>query len=284
MTRRQPTIWPTSGPAPVAVAVGSIAATFERQTGQQLGAQRLWRVESALTPMVRDMGLATLDELAGRLTGEGSAALTQKVVDALLNQETSFFRDPATLDTVADAAAARHAADPRRRLRIWSSGCSAGQEPLSLAILLDERGLHESAYDIIATDVSVESIARAKTGLYTQFEIQRGMAMGRMITWFDGNDTSWSANRDLLRRIQYRTHNLVFDPPPPGVFDLILCRNVMLYFAADVRRRVLDTLAGALRPNGLLVMGAGETTIGQTERLEPSKQWRGTYSLTDQPH
>lgn len=284
MSRERATVWTDGGATPVAVAIGTIAATFERQTGQLLGPQRLWRVESALTPLVRDIGLTTLDELAARLTGDGCAALTQKVVDALLNQESSFFRDPATLDTVADAALAMRAAHPDRRLRIWSSGCSAGQEPISLAILLDERGLDESAYDIIATDVSVESVARAKTGTFTQFEIQRGLAMGRMITWFDGNDTSWTANRDLLRRIQYRTHNLVFDPPPPGLFDLILCRNVMLYFSPEVRRSVLGTLADALRPSGLLVMGAGETTIGQTDRFEPSKQWRGTYVRSDQPH
>ncbi|MBM3926935.1 MAG: protein-glutamate O-methyltransferase CheR [Sphingomonadales bacterium] len=273
-----------SEPIKVTRAVSAIAAEFERQTGQVLATQRLWRVDSALTPLLRDHGLKTLDQLALRVSTGVEPALTQKVVDALLNQETSFFRDRATLDMVADAVVEMRSAAPTRRLRIWSAGCASGQEPLSLAILLDERGIGDTACDIVATDVSADSIARAKTGEYSQFEIQRGMPMGRMITWFAGDDATWSARRDLVMRIQYRTHNLVFESPPPGKFDLILCRNVMLYFAPDVRRRVLGTLADALRPYGLLVMGAGETTIGQTDRFEPSDRWRGTYTPSDRSH
>lgn len=275
---------PPASASAVSPAVSVIAAAFERQTGQILGSQRLWRVDSTLHPLLRDLGLQSVEQLAARVTGGGDGGLVQKVVDALLNQETSFFRDPGTLDMVADAIVAMRAADSDRRLRIWSAGCSTGQEPLSISILLEERGIDASAYDIVATDVSVDAIARAKAGSYTQFEIQRGLAMGRMVGWFDGADTTWSARRELVQRVQYRTHNLVFDPAPPGLFDVILCRNVLLYFAPDVRRRVLGTLADALRPTGLLVMGAGETTIGQTDRLDPSRRWRGGYVRTDRPH
>ncbi|KQN25956.1 chemotaxis protein CheR [Sphingomonas sp. Leaf33] len=262
----------------------AIATIFEQRTGQLLGEQRLWRVDSALNPLLRDLKLATLDQLAVRLKSGAEPMLTQKVVDALLNQESSFFRDPATIDMVVDAIVAMHDAAPGRRLRIWSAGCATGQEPLSLAIRLDERGIDPAGYDIVATDVSVESIARARAGTYTHFEIQRGLSMGRMIAWFDGDDTTWTARPELVRRIQYRTHNLVYDTPPAGVFDVILCRNVMLYFSAEVRRRLLDTLADSLRPSGLLVMGAGETTLGQTDRFDPSQAWRGAYVRTDRPH
>ena len=261
-------------------AVQKIAAIFERRTGQLLGAQRLWRVESALTPMLRDLGMTTLAQLATTLSSAGDVVLVQRVVDALLNHETSFFRDAAALNTLADAALAMHKAAPERRLRIWSAGCSTGQEPLSLAILFEERGIPAHALDMIATDVSADAIARAREASYSQFEIQRGLPMGRMIAWFECDDRTWTAHRELVHRIQFRTHNLVFDPPPAGIFDIILCRNVMLYFAQDVRRQLLSTLADALRPTGLLVLGAGETVIGQTDRFDPSPEWRGTYCRT----
>ncbi|MFD1788824.1 CheR family methyltransferase [Sphingomonas floccifaciens] len=267
--------------AGTAAAIRTIATMFERRTGQLLGQQRMWRVESALSPMLRDLDMKSLAQLSVRLNAAGEEPLVQRVVDALINHETSFFRDAPVFTMVADAAVALHAAAPDRRLRIWSAGCSTGQEPLSLAMMLDERGLPDTAYDIIATDVSADAVARARQGSFTQFEIQRGLPMMRMITWFDGDDRSWTAKRELVGRIQFRTHNLVFDAPPPGHFDVILCRNVLLYFAQDVRRQVFSMFADALRPSGLLVLGAGETVIGQTDRFDPSTQWRGAYTRVD---
>lgn len=264
-------------------AMNMITALVEQRTGQQIAANRAWRIETALKPILRAEGLETLDDMVAKLIAARGCELSDRVVDAILNQETSFFRDTAVLDTVADALAALQAAAPQRRLRIWSAGCATGQEPLSLAILLAERGMDKGARapEIIATDVSTSALARAKAGVYTQFEIQRGLPVRRMIEWFESSGGDWVAKPDLVRRIQYRQHNLAADPPPPGKFDVILCRNVLLYFSVPLRRRVFDTLGQAARAETLLVLGAGETVIGQTEQFAPSTDFRGFYRVVD---
>lgn len=260
-----------------------IAALLEQRTGQQIAANRAWRIETALKPVLRERGLATLDELVAQLIGARTGELADKVVDALLNQETSFFRDVAVLDMIADAARALYAEAPGRRLRVWSAGCSTGQEPLSLAMLFSEKieALGGQLPEIIATDISPAALTRARSGRFSQFEIQRGLPVRRMMTWFDTVGGDWVAKPELVRKVQFRQHNLTADPAPPGRFDLILCRNVMLYFSLPLRRQVFDTLASAIRPGGFLVLGAGETVIGQTEHFAPSEEYRGFYKACD---
>ncbi|TKD50898.1 CheR family methyltransferase [Sphingomonas baiyangensis] len=254
-----------------------IAALLERHTGQQIGAGRAWRIDSALKPLLRAHGLDTLDQLAAGLLRDGDAALKAEVVDALLNQESSFFRDFGVIEQIGIAASQMQAAHPSRRLRLWSAGCSTGQEPLSIAMLLDEMHRDAPAPDICATDVSASAIQRARSGRFSQFEVQRGLAIQRMIRWFEPAGDDWVARPELLARVQFRRHNLVVDPALPGRFDIILCRNVLFYFSPPVRRQVFATLAGALRPGGVIVLGASETVIGQTDLLEPSTAYRGFY-------
>lgn len=264
-------------------AMNMISALLEQRTGQQIAANRAWRIETALKPLLRERGLASLDQLVAQLVATRTGDLGDQVVDALLNQETSFFRDAAVLDMIAEATQAFQAEAPGRKIRLWSSGCSTGQEPLSLAMLFDEKGMGEgpSAPEIVATDVSPAALARARAGRYSQFEIQRGLPVRRMMTWFDGAGGDWVARPELLRRIQFRQHNLTADAPPAGKFDVVLCRNVMLYFSQDVRRDVFDILAAAVRPGGLLVLGAGETVIGLTDRFKPCDKFRGFYRAVE---
>lgn len=272
------TVMPRVAPASAPSANAMIATLLEQRTGQQIDATRAWRIETALKPLLRQLKLTTLDELIAQLILARTGDLSDQVVDALLNQETSFFRDAAALDQVADAARELQREAPHKRLRIWSAGCATGQEPFSLAILFAERELsHGQLPEIIATDVSAGALARAKTGRFTQFEIQRGLSVRRMMRWFEGEDTDWTALPELLRRVRFHPHNLVSDPAPPGSFDIVLCRNVLLYFSAPLRRQVFDRLARVLRPGGLLVLGAGETVIGQTDRFVPSEAFRGFY-------
>ncbi|WP_448665024.1 CheR family methyltransferase [Sphingomonas sp. CJ20] len=275
---------PEPGGMASSAAMTLIAALLEQRTGQQIAANRAWRIETALKPVLRERGLATLDELAGQLVTARMGALADHVVDALLNQETSFFRDAAVLDMIADAAQAAHAANPDRRIRIWSAGCSTGQEPLSLAMLFSERGMLDvpaRTPEIVATDISPSAIARARSARFSPFEIQRGLAVRRMVQWFDSVGGEWVAHPELVRRLQFRQHNLTGDPVPAGKFDIILCRNVLLYFSLEMRRRVFETLASAVRPGGLLVLGAGETVIGLTDRFRPSDMYRGCYVATE---
>lgn len=263
--------------SPQLCAEDVIADLLERRTGQQIAPSRGWRLETTLTPLLRELGIAALDDLVKVLVAASDGTLADRVVDALLNQETSFFRDPAVLDTVAAAAQALHARAPGRRLRIWSTACSNGQEPLSLAILLHERGIDPNAVEIMATDVSTGAVARARSGKYSQFEIQRGLSMHRMVAWFEGQGADWSTRPDLLQHIKFRQHNLIADAPLAGRFDIVLCRNLLLYFSAELRHAAFERLADALRVGGLLVLGASETVTDQTDRFVPSPEWRGLY-------
>lgn len=246
---------------------------LEVRTGQQIDSNRRWRIETALKPSMRDTGHDTLEGLAAAVRADRHGPLADRVVDELLNQESSFFRDAAVFDAVAEAIAAVPAT---RRARIWSAGCSTGQEPLSLAMMFAEK-LDDSMPEIVATDVSEAALARAKAGRYTQFEIQRGLPIRRMMQWFDTVDGEWVAHPGLTRLVSFRRMNLVADPLPIGRFDVILCRNVLLYFSLDLRRKVLARLAQVMRPDGVLVLGAGETVIGQTDAFRPSQRFRGLY-------
>lgn len=270
-------------PTPSSSAMNMIAALLEQRTGQQIAANRAWRIETALKPLLRMRGLNTLDDLVAQLMMSRTGELADMVVDALLNQETSFFRDHAVLDMVADAAAELQAEAGTRRLRIWSAGCSTGQEPYSLSMLFEERGIAACSTppEIVATDISPAALTRARSGRYSQFEIQRGLSIHRMMKWFDGGDGDWAANPELTRKVQFRQHNLAGDPPPPGKFDIVLCRNVLLYFSGALRKQVFDRLSQAVRPGGYLVLGAGETVIGQTELFTPSDKYRGFYNLVE---
>ncbi|MFA6115655.1 MAG: protein-glutamate O-methyltransferase CheR [Sphingomonas sp.] len=261
-------------------ALNVLAALLESRTGQQIAANREWRIETALKPLMRERGHETLDELVGEVLR--SPTVGDHVVDALLNQESSFFRDAAVLDMIAEAVDAMRAEGLTRRVRIWSAGCSLGQEPLSLAMLFSERDEATGALspEIVATDVSEAALSRARSGRYSQFEIQRGLPIRRMMQWFDPVGGDWVAKPELVRQISFRKLNLVADPLPIGRFDIILCRNVLLYLSASLRTRVFDRLAEVARPGALLVLGAGETVIGQTEAFRPSPRYRGLYEPT----
>ncbi len=262
-------------------AAGTLIALLEARAGQTLTSDRAWRIETALKPLLRERGLDTLDQLVARLLSDRDTDIGDRIVEALLNGETSFFRDPAAFDTVLDAIPAR----PARRARVWSAGCSTGQEPLSLAMLFAERAADADAAlpEIVATDLSETALARAQSGLYSQFEIQRGLPIRRAMRWFEAQPSSdWLASSTLLRMVAYRRLNLIDERWSVGTFDVILCRNVLLYLAPPLKAAVFARLAESLRPGGLLILGAGETVIGQTRLFEPSRTVRGAYARTGQ--
>jgi chemotaxis protein methyltransferase CheR len=262
-------------PALQAGAMNMLAGLLESRTGQQIAANRAWRIETALKPVMRARSIASLEALVSEMNGPQGGALCDAVVDAMLNQESSFFRDAGVLEQVAAMLA-----EVPGRARIWSAGCSTGQEPLSMAMLLTEACAANPSLifpEILATDVSEPVLVRARAGRFSQFEVQRGLPVRRMMRWFEQDAADWVAAPYLVRNISYRRHNLIADPPPAGRFDAILCRNVLLYFSAAQRRDVFEKLVGALRPGGVLVLGAGETVIGQTDAFAPSQRYRGLY-------
>ncbi len=258
------------------VALNVFSALLEARTGQQIASYRSWRIDTALKPVLRDRKLDTLDQLVAMLLDGQDASVGDQIVDALVNQETSFFRDAPVFDLLVEAVAARE--QEGRRVRIWCAGCSTGQEPLSLAMLFAERAeTGKPMPEIVATDVSDAAVSRARSGKFNQFEIQRGLPIRRMMRWFDADGNDWLAKPELTKLVAARRQNLVADRPPPGQFDIVLCRNVLLYLSPATKAEVFDRFATAIRPGGLLVLGAGETVIGQTRLFEPSRRLRGFY-------
>lgn len=258
-----------------------LAELLEARTGQKLAPNRRWRIGSALSGLYREHGLAGADELIGLLSRSREASLARRVVEALLNNETYFFRDRAVFDQlslqVLPLLAERRGSD--KRLSIWSVGCSTGQEALSLAMMILEQGARwaDWSLDIVGTDVSESMVELARSGCYTQFQIQRGLAVTQMLRWFDETPDGWRAKDSLRRKVRFEVHNLLDQPPAQGRFDLILCRNVLLYFDGPTRGRAFERLAAALAPGGRLVLGGGETVIGQTDRFTPDTDLTGVY-------
>jgi chemotaxis protein methyltransferase CheR len=259
-----------------------LASLLEQRTGQQLAPSRRWRIGSALSGLFREHGISTVDQLIALLTQSREASLARRVVEALLNNETYFYRDRAMFDLLNQRVLPELAKrrETTRRLSIWSVGCSTGQELYSLAMMLAEQGSrwHGWTFDLIGTDVSESVIEMARKGTYTQFQIQRGLGVAQMLQWFREVPEGWQIDEKLRRMVQFEVHNML-DPPPcqAAKFDLVLCRNVMLYFEGPNRARAFDRLGSALAPDGWLMLGAGETVIGQTERFVPDPEVTGLY-------
>ncbi|NIJ08891.1 chemotaxis protein methyltransferase CheR [Sphingomonas vulcanisoli] len=261
------------------IAISALAGLLERRTGQQLNANRRWTIETALKPLLRDLGLETLDGLVIRLNGDDRSPLADKIVDAMLNHETFFFRDLAAFDHFAtEGLGLIHAARAeRRRLRVWSAGCSTGQEAYSLSMAIAQQTRFQGwDLGIFATDVSGEAIARARSGLFTQFEVQRGLPITTLMRQFDPDGEQWRVKANVRAPITFLQHNLL-SPPPPGRFDAILCRNVLLYFSLERRKAVLARLREAIAPDGVLMLGAGETVLGLGDCFTADPQVRGVY-------
>ncbi len=260
-----------------------LAGLLEARTGQQLTMSRRWRIETALSALLRERGIATLDELITILVMGKEPSLSQEVVEALLNNETYFFRDRAPFDLLARYALPEllQRRAKNRRVRIWSAGCSTGQEVYSLAMLFAEDAEKWRGWtiDILGSDVSTHCIERARVGTYTQFEVQRGLGINQMIKWFEETDDGWRAAEALRRPLRFQVHNILEPPPHPGDFDIVLCRNVLLYLGPEKKALAFERLASSMAEDGWLMLGAGETVIGQTNKLGADIKARGLYRL-----
>ncbi len=262
-----------------------LAGLLEARTGQQLTMNRRWRIETALSALLRERGISTLDELITILVMGKEPGLSNQVVEALLNNETYFFRDRSPFDLLSrhalpEVAKKRHST---RKIRIWSAGCSTGQEVYSIAMLFAEDPAQWRGWtvDILGSDVSETVVDRARRGLYTQFEVQRGLGINQTIRWFEECPDGWRAVEDLRKSVRFQVHNILEPPPHPGDFDIVLCRNVLLYLTGDKRTLAFERLASAMAPDGWLMLGAGETVIGQTNRFGADVNARGLYRRLD---
>jgi chemotaxis protein methyltransferase CheR len=259
-----------------------LASLLEARTGQQLATNRRWRIEAALASIVRERGFDSVDQLIARVASRADPGLTEVVIESLLNNETYFFRDKLPFDLLLGGPVKRleRARAATKRLSIWCAGCSSGQEAYSLAMSFADERLRWQGWtiEIVGTDLSKAAIARAKAGIYSQFEVQRGLPVMQMIRWFEelgGGD--WRISQQLRDQVRFEARSISESPPRPGKFDIILCRNLLLYFAPDMRRLAFNRLAEACQPDGALMLGAGETVLGQTERFISDADCRGLY-------
>lgn len=259
-------------------AIRQLEVLLEERAGHVLGNGRLSRMETLLQPLAADHG--SIELMLARALLPEHPGLGDRVVEALLNHESFFFRDPEAFAGMMDVLGSRlrAARASRRRLRIWSAGCSTGQEVYSLAIATadDPDRWRGWTIDLLGTDLSAAALAQADAGRYNRFEIQRGLSADQVRRWFEEDGKGWRACPQLRAGARFARHNLR-DPSPDGPFDLILCRNVMLYLLPAVRDRVLERLHRALAPDGLLMLGAGETVIGRNACFEPDPVARGLY-------
>lgn len=261
-----------------------IALIYER-SGISLTADKAYLVEGRLMPLVRQAGLRDLGALVAQLRAGGPRdELVRSVVESMTTHESSFFRDTGVFDHLARTVLPE-LAGPRgnaRRLRVWSAACAFGQEPLSCAMLLTEQGLADPGFEIVATDLSGAAIARCRDGLYSSFEIERGLSEERRRRWFRSEGQSWRVSPDLARRIQYRTHNLLHDDVMLGRFDIVFIRNVLIYFDRPTRQRVLGAVCRHLADDGILIVGGTEDPSDLGLGLEMTGG-RGFYRLAQLP-
>jgi len=254
---------------------------LKERSGLMLSAEKQYLVESRLTPLVRKAGLASLGELVARLKANNERLIAD-VVEAMTTNESFFYRDKIPFDHFRDAIVPglMAARTRERRLRIWCAAASTGQEPYSLAMCLKEsKGrLGSWRVEILGTDISTEVLEKAKAGVYSQFEVQRGLPIQMLVKYFSQVGDTWQIAPDVRAMVQYRPLNLLADFAHLGRFDVIFCRNVLIYFDQDTKISVLNRIAKLLEPDGYLVLGAAETVVGLTDAFRPVADKRGLYA------
>jgi chemotaxis protein methyltransferase CheR len=257
-----------------------IARLVKARSGLILTPDKCYMLESRLGPMLRREGLASLDALAQRLRDPRSGMLAEAVTEALTTNESSFFRDGKPFEhlrrILPRLAAARPPGVP---LRIWSAACSTGQEAYSVAMTVAELGaeLGERRVEILGTDIAQEVLQRAREGCFTQFEVQRGLPVRQLVKHFRQEHGRWHISASLRAMVRFERWNLLAELKPLGRFDLIFCRNVLIYFDPPTKRQVLSGLATQLAPDGALYLGGAETVLGLTDALVPMAGERGVY-------
>ena len=253
---------------------------LRKRSGLDLAADKQYLVESRLTPLARKAGFSGIGDLVQKMKNV-AAALTVDVVEAMTTNETFFFRDKTPFDhlreTVIPALVEARAA--RRNLRIWCAAGSTGQEPYSIAMCLKEAGAALSGWrtEIVATDLSLAVLEKSKAGIFSQFEVQRGLPIQLLVKYFTQIGDLWQLNADIRGMVQHRQLNLLQDFSHLGTFDIIFCRNVLIYFDQTTKANIFDRLSRMLEPDGVLALGAAESVVGITSAFKPYPDRRGLY-------
>jgi chemotaxis protein methyltransferase CheR len=262
-----------------------LCSLVKERSGLVLTKDKAYLLESRLMPVARKRGMKGLDDLVMALRTRREEALIRQVTEAMTTNESFFFRDVKPFDLFRDVTLPQLLENrkDKKKFRIWCAAASSGQEPYSLAILLKEEGarLQGWRHEIVGTDISTEMLEKAKAGLYSQFEVQRGLPIQLLLKYFQKKDELWQVDGELRAMVQFKEFNLLEDVAGLGQFDVVFCRNVLIYFDQETKARVLNRIASLMPADGMLFLGGAETVLGISDRFKPIPGCRGVYGLSD---
>lgn len=240
------------------------------QAGIVLEADKHYLFENRLAPIVRQLGLSSINDLCAMLQAKRETAIGRQVVEAMTTNETYFFRDPAHYDAIRTVLLPRLKQERQdtRKLRFWSAAASTGQEAYSMAMLLVEAGLGDWSIQILGTDFSSQVLEQARAGRYKQIEVNRGLPATLLVKHFRRSGLEWHLSEDIRRMVRFETIDLRQSMRALGPFDLVFCRNVMIYFDAETRQTILKELHGTLCRGGWLLLGGTESAFGVEQWFE----------------
>jgi len=257
------------------------ATTLKQRSGLVLSRDKAYLLESRLMPVARKWNMKGLDDLAAALRARRDETVWRDVTEAMTTNESSFFRDQKPFDQFKQVVLPKllETRAAKKHIRIWSAASSSGQEAYSLAILLAEMSAKLVGWriEIVGTDLSSEMVERARSGIYSQFEVQRGLPITALVKHFSQNGDRWQINQNLRDMVTFKELNLLGDFGPIGAFDVVFCRNVLIYFDAPTKTKVLESITKVMHPDGLLYLGGAETVLGITDKFKPVENQRGLY-------
>jgi chemotaxis protein methyltransferase CheR len=261
-----------------------LSSLLKKRSGLALTEDKQYLVESRLVPIARQLGLPDLSQLCARLKSKPDEALLTEVTEAMTTNESSFFRDmkpyEALRQKVFPLIMEKQAA--AKQMRIWSAACSTGQEPYTVSICIKEDAAKMPGwkFEIIATDLAKKVVDKAKTAIYSQFEVQRGLPIQILLEYFTQlPDTSWQAKDILREMVKFNTHNLLEEYTILGKFDIIFCRNVLIYFDDETKAQITRKMVRSLHPHGILILGSTESLVDPDANFTAFEDFRGAYRL-----
>jgi len=254
-------------------------------SGLDLGTSKEYLLEARLIPLAQSLGMSGISELVQALKNGAEARVTSAVTEAMTTNETSFFRDKTPFEDLKDRLIPKliEARKLSRRLKIWCAAGSTGQEPYSILMLLNDAfpELKDWTIELLATDLDKTAIERANSGIYTQFEVQRGLPVQMLMKYFDQVDAGWKIKDEIRQAVKWQQLNLLDNFTKLGNFDIIFCRNILIYFQQETKKVILDRLGQMIRADGHLFLGAAETVLGISEAFERFKECKSAvYSPT----
>lgn len=262
-----------------------LATLLKQRSGLMLTNDKAYLLETRLMPVARKHGLKDLDQLCSEVRLKKPQKLIEDITEAMTTNESLFFRDSKPFDQFRQLLLPQllKSRAATKKIRIWSAACSSGQEPYSLAMILKEEQAKLNGWqiEITATDISDEMLDKAQAGIYTQFEVQRGLPIQMLVKYFKQNGDKWHIEPSLKSLISFKPFNLLDHPRGLGKFDIVFCRNVLIYFDHPTKGEVLSNISDVLAKDGVLYLGGAETVLGVTEKFKPVSNIRGMYQHPD---